>query len=207
MRKTCGYLPKDSLYTEPELMLLISKGDPYAFRQLFTAYSPQVYTFCVKLTKDAELARDLTQEIFARLWTRRERLTEVRSFKRYLTTMALNLIRNYLQKKVLKPVHKEDILGYFRDNALLPDREMEFKELELALQEAVNHLPPQLNRSFVLSRMAGMSHSEIASQMQLSPLTVKSHIARSLAFIRAYVAEHHPTLLTALFLYFFSHFL
>ena len=67
MRKTCGYLPKDSLYTEPELMLLISKGDPYAFRQLFTAYSPQVYTFCVKLTKDAELARDLTQEIFARL--------------------------------------------------------------------------------------------------------------------------------------------
>ena len=200
-------MPKDSLYTEPELLLLISQGDPYAFRQLFTAYSQQVYTFCLKLTKDAELARDLTQEIFARLWTRRERLSGVRSFKRYLTTVALNLIRNYLQKKVLKPVHKDDLAGYFRDNALLPDREMEFKELELALQEAVDHLPPQLNRSFVLSRMGGMSHSEIATQMQLSPLTVKSHIARSLAFIRAYVEEHHPTLLTGLFLSFFPHFL
>jgi RNA polymerase sigma-70 factor (ECF subfamily) len=68
------------------------------------------------------------------------------------------------------------------------------------LQEAVDHLPPQLNRSFLLSRMAGMSHAEIASQMKLSPLTVKSHIARALTFIRAYLQEHHttPLILTCL---------
>jgi len=175
-----------------------------AFRQLFTAYSRQVYTLCLRLTKDAEQARDLTQETFARLWTKRESLPEVRDFKGYLTTIALNLIRNYLRRKVLDPANAEYLANYFRENTLLPDKEMELKELGLALQEAVDHLPPQLNRSFILSRMAGMSHSEIASRMHLSPLTVKSHIARALTFIRAYLEQHHPKLLTYSALFFFS---
>ena len=195
---------KNDLYTDQELLLLIAKGDPMAFRQLFTAYSRQVYTLCLRLTKDAEQARDLTQETFARLWTKRESLPEVRHFKGYLTTIALNLIRNYLRRKVLDPANAEYLANYFRENTLLPDREMELKELELALQEAVDHLPPQLNRSFILSRMAGMSHSEIASQMHLSPLTVKSHIARALTFIRAYLEQHHPKLLTYTALVLFS---
>jgi len=78
---------------------------------------------------------------------------------------------------------------------------MEFKELQRALQEAVDHLPPQLNRSFVLSRLAGMSHAEIARQMKLSPLTVKSHIARALTFIRAYLEQHHAKLLVLIWVY------
>lgn len=197
----CDLLPIADYYTEPELLLRISQGDPGAFRQLFTAYSRQVYTLCLRLTKDAEQAKDLTQEIFARLWTRRERLQGVTHFKGYLTTMALNLVRNYLQKKVLDISNEDYLLSYLKENALEPDREMEFKELQNALQEAVDHLPPQLNRSFVLSRMAGMSHSEIASQMHLSPLTVKSHIARALTFIRAYLEQHHPTLVTMILLY------
>lgn len=177
-------------------MLRISQGDPLAFRQIFTTYSRQVYTLCLRLTKDAEQAKDLTQEVFARLWTRRQQLHSVHHFKGFLTTVALNLIRNHLQKKVLDPANEEYLISYFRDSGIGPDRIMEFKELQQALQEAVDHLPPQLNRSFVLSRMAGMSHAEIARQMKLSPLTVKSHIARALTYIRAYLEEHHAKLLT-----------
>lgn len=194
------YLPKENPYTEHELLLRISRGDARAFRQIFNTWSRQVYTLCFRLTKDAEQAKDLTQEIFARLWTRREKLSEVYHFKGFLTTMALNLIRNHLQKKVLDPANEDYLVSYFRENALSPDREMEFKELQTIIQEAVDHLPPQLNRSFVLSRMAGLSHAEIAQQMKLSPLTVKSHIARSLTFIRAYLEQHHANLLTMIWL-------
>jgi RNA polymerase sigma-70 factor (ECF subfamily) len=188
-------LPTENFDTEPELLLRISQGDPIAFRQLFTTYSRQVYTLCVKVTKDAEQAKDLTQEIFARLWTRRERLGSVQHFSGWLSTVALNLIRNHLQKKVLDPANEEYLVHYFSESGLTPDKMMEFKELQRALQEAVDHLPPQLNSSFVLSRLAGMSHAEIARQMKLSPLTVKSHIARALTFIRAYLEQHHAKLL------------
>jgi len=188
-------LPTDNFDTEPELLLRISQGDSQAFRQIFTAYSRQVYTLCIRLTKDTEQAKDLTQEIFARLWTRRDRLEGIYHFKGFLTTMSLNLIRNHLQKKVLDPANEGYLVSYFRESALMPDKEMEFKELQRVLQEAVDHLPPQLNRSFVLSRMAGLSHAEIAHQMKLSPLTVKSHIARALTFIRTYLEEHHTELL------------
>jgi RNA polymerase sigma-70 factor (family 1) len=190
------YLPTENFDNESELLLRISQGDPRAFRQIFTTYSRQVYTLCVKLTKDSEQAKDLTQEIFARLWTRRERLREVYHFSGFLTTIALNLIRNHLQKKVLDPANEDYLVSYFKDNALVPDKVMEYKELQRILQEAVDHLPPQLNRSFVLSRMAGMSHAEIALLMKLSPLTVKSHIARALTFIRAYLEQQHVKLLT-----------
>lgn len=195
MTKTTTDLHKENFDTESNLLLRISQGDPTAFRQIFTAWSRQVYSLCVRITKDPEQARDLTQEIFVRLWTRREKLSAVHNFKGFLTTMALNLIRNYLQKKVLDPANEEYLVGYFKEDASGPDKMMEFKELQHLLQEAVDHLPSQLNHSFVLSRMAGMSHAEIAREMKLSPLTVKSHIARALKFIRVYLEEHHVTLL------------
>jgi RNA polymerase sigma-70 factor (family 1) len=195
------YLPTENFDTEFELLQRISQGDALAFRRIFTTYSRQVYTLCVKVTKDAEQAKDLTQEIFARLWTKRERLGSVHHFSGFLNTVALNLVRNHLQKKTLNPANEEYLVSYFSESGLTPDRMMEFKELQRALQEAVDHLPPQLNRSFVLSRLAGMSHAEIARQMKLSPLTVKSHIARALTFIRAYLEQHHAKVLVIMWMY------
>jgi RNA polymerase sigma-70 factor (family 1) len=199
-------LPTENCYTEPELLQRIAQGDPFAFRQIFTTYSRQVYTLCLKLTKDGEQAKDLTQEIFARLWMRRERLRSVHHFSAFLSTVALNLIRNHLQKKVLDPANEAYLITWFRESAPTPDKIIEIKELQLALQEAVDHLPPQLNRSFVLSRIAGMSHAEIARQMKLSPLTVKSHIARALTFIRAYLEQHHAKVLTFMWVYLIRNF-
>lgn len=196
-------MPKENFDTEAGLLLRISQGDPSAFRQIFTAWSRQVYTLCVKITKDPEQARDLTQEIFVRLWTKREKLSNVHHFKGFLTTMSLNLIRNYLQKKVLSPANEDYLVSYFKEDALGPDEIMEYKELRHLLQDAVDHLPSQLNHSFVLSRMAGMSHAEIAREMKLSPLTVKSHIARALKFIRTYLEEHHVVLLPLIWFCFF----
>jgi len=192
------YLPTEISDNEPELLLRISQGDAWAFRQIFNAYSRQVYSLCIKLTKDVEQAKDLTQEIFARLWTRREQLRGVCNFRGFLSTVALNMIRNQLRKKVLDLTNETFLMNYFEESAPTPDKVMEFKEYQCMIQEAVDHLPPQLNRSFVLSRMAGMSHNEIARQMELSPLTVKSHIARALTFIREYLEQHSAGALTLL---------
>jgi RNA polymerase sigma-70 factor (family 1) len=196
--KNQDFLPNELPDNEPELLLRISQGDALAFRQLFNAYSRQVYALSLKLTKDAEQAKDLTQEIFARLWVKREQLGGVYHFQGFLTTMALNLIRNQFRRKVLDISNEAFLANYFEESALAPDRAMEFKEFQCMVQEAVDHLPPQLNRSFTLSRMAGMSHAEIARQMELSPLTVKSHIARALTFIRAYLEQHSVRALTVL---------
>ena len=191
-------MPHEIPDNEPELLLRISQGDAWAFRQLFDAYSGKVYALSIKLTKDAEQAKDLTQEIFARLWMKRDQLGGVYHFQGFLTTMALNLIRNQLRRKVLDLSNEAFLVNYFEESALAPDKAMEFKEFQCMVQEAVDHLPPQLNRSFTLSRMAGMSHAEIARQMELSPLTVKSHIARALTFIRAYLEQHSARAFTLL---------
>jgi RNA polymerase sigma-70 factor (family 1) len=204
--KNQDYLPNEIPDNEPELLLRISQGDAWAFRQIFHAYSPKVYSLSIKLSKDAEQAKDLTQEIFARLWVKREQLQGVHHFQGFLTTMALNLIRNQLRRKVLDLSNEAFLVNYFEESALAPDKAMEFKEFQCMLQEAVDHLPPQLNRSFTLSRMAGMSHAEIARQMELSPLTVKSHIARALTFIRTYLEQHSARALTLLCLVFLKKF-
>jgi RNA polymerase sigma-70 factor (family 1) len=189
-------LPAEKFDTEAELLLRIAQGDTGAYKEIWGAYSRPVYSLCLKLTKDAEMAKDLTQEIFVRLWVKRERLGQVYRFKGFLTTMALNLVRNYLQKKVLDISNADYLEGYFSESGPGPDKVLELKEFEGILQEAVDHLPPQLNRSFTLSRVAGMSHAEIARQMELSPLTVKSHIARALAFIRDYIVEQNEKVVT-----------
>ena len=82
-------MPKENLDSESEILLRISQGDAWAFRQVFDAYSRQVYSLCLKLTKDAEQAKDLMQEIFAYVWSHPDAYDPKRgSFAAYLFGIA-----------------------------------------------------------------------------------------------------------------------
>lgn len=63
------------------------------------------------------------------------------------------------------------------------------------LEKAISLLPPQQRQVYTLSKIEGLSHESIAAEMQLSKLTVKTHMARALQFIRKYLNAHLHNLL------------
>lgn len=184
-------MPSTTLHNEKELLLLVSEGDQSAYQFLFHHYWDAIYSTALMFTKSPELSEDLSQDIFARIWLKREKLAEVEQFDGYLFITARNLIFDHLRKKVFSGGYDDYFQEYFRDAALSPDQKLEFKEFEKSVQQAIEELPAQQQAAFRLSRFQGLSHEEIARQMGISKATVKSYIVRSIVTLRK-ILNHHP---------------
>ena len=143
-------------------------------------------------TKSPDLSEDLSQDIFANLWVKRARLAEVDRLEGYLFISARNLIFDYLRKKVFHGAYDTYFMEYFSDTALTPDRRLEAREFQVAVDEAIAGLTPQQQTAFRLSRYQGLSHEEIAQQMGISRQAVKSHIVRAIVRLRQQLGQNYP---------------
>lgn len=175
---------------ERELLRQVAAGDEQAYRVLFDRYSDRMYMNALHFTKSAELAQDLTQEIFIRIWMNRLKLAGVDRFDAWLFTVARNVIRNELKKKVLLVENGEMLHAYFRDNNLTPQERIEYKELETSVHQAIKNLPPQMQTVFLLSRQEGLTHEEIARRMNISVVSSKTYMVRCLLAIRRHLGKN-----------------
>lgn len=178
------------LNNEKHLLNCIAQGDQQSYRVVFNHYWDQVYSTAFTFTKSAEVSRDLAQDIFVQIWTKREALKNVSRFESYLYITTRNLIIDRLRKKVYVPENEEYLKNYFEETCYHPGQQLELKELEQAVNQAIRHLPPQQQTAFRLSRFQGLSHEEIAHQMGISKQSVKSYIVRAIVQVRHLLEQH-----------------
>ena len=189
------------LDNEKELLQQIAASGQEAFKILHDHYARHVYGLALRLMKSPEMAQDLTQEIFVKVWVKREQLSGIQQFRPWLNTISKNMALDYLRKKVAAPANEEYMLNFFSDLSPSAEEKLALKQLEGAIREAVDQLSPQLKTAFTLSRFQGLTHMEIAQKMNISPTTSKSHLVRALAIIRKYLEEHFPDIALVIFLY------
>lgn len=185
---------------EQALLRRIAGGDEQAYQVIFDRYADRMYANALHFTKSPELAKDLTQEVFIRVWLHRSRLTEIDRFDGWLFTVARNVIRNELRKKVLSTENIEFLQAYFKDGSLTPEERLEFRELEARVDEAIAHLPPQMKSVFLYSRQEGLTHEQIAQKMNISVVSSKTYMVRCLLAIRRHLGKNGARLGLLLFL-------
>lgn len=175
-------------------MLQVSQGNEDAYKVLFKKYWDQIYSTALMFTKSPELSEDLTQDVFARIWANRAKLATVEKFEGFLFIMARNLVFDRLKKEVY--VGKNDLFfeEYFSESEMSPGDKTELKELGDLVETAIKGLTPQQEKAFRLSRYSGLSHEQIAIQMGISRLSVKSHIVRAKQYLREFLSANGGTL-------------
>jgi RNA polymerase sigma-70 factor (family 1) len=193
----------DNFNNEPTLLLSVASGDQQAFRVLFDRYWDRVYANALQFTKSPETARDLAQEIFLKIWLQREKLTEVKHFAAYLFTLSRNMILDELRRLHNTPATADFLDAFFAAADPAPDglEKTALKDLEQQLNAAIDQLPAQMQTAFRLSRFEGLTHEQIARQMQIGKVTSQNYIARALLSIRKYLANQQIEL-SILFLLF-----
>jgi len=182
-------LKKEYPYSERHLLESIARGDTQAYRQLFDAYWDRVYGVALHLTKSPEQARDLAQDIFLKLWDARSGLAGVRNFDNFLYVVTRNLFHDHIRNRVFRESNKEFLTQFFSGEESSPHQRLEQKEMSQALEQAINGLPPQLRQVFVLHRLEGLSHEEIARRLHISPLSSKTYMTRALIALRRHLGD------------------
>ncbi len=174
---------------EQELLKRIADGDEAAYRCLYEKYVASMYNNALHFTKSPERAKDLTQDIFLKVWINREKLRSVERFDAFLYVMARNIIFNELKKQLPKHKENEYLEAYLQYDDSSIQTMTELKDLEKQIHEVVNRLPPQMQTAFRLSRFEGLTHEQIAARMGISQTTSKSYIVRALLIIRKHLAK------------------
>ena len=160
---------------EKLLVSQFSQGSHIAFKALFMRYYPKVRSFIMGLVKSESEAEDLTQEVFLKLWTHREKFCEVEVFGTYLYVLTKNTTFNYLRSRQ----NRQDSQGtewVEESTDTTPYEELVAKDLQLLIDMVVENMPPQRQMIFRLNREAGLTNAEIAEKLQISKKTVENHL-------------------------------
>jgi RNA polymerase sigma-70 factor (ECF subfamily) len=174
---------------EKELLNRISQGDEAAFTEIFHHYSQHIWQFVLKKTKSETIAEEIVQEVFLKLWVKKETATDIDDLPSYLYTMATNKTYDYF-KKVAGDSRKLENLWHQVQQAKVAnpvEETIDFRESMEMVNQAIEQLPPQRKKIYLLNRMEGLSYEEIAQQLNISKSTVSNQLVEATKFIREYV--------------------
>ena len=168
---------------EKEYLKALGDGDSKAFDLLFLYYQPKLVGFISGFIKDTELARDMAQDIFFHVWTGRQKLSGILSFKSYLYQACRNKICNYYDHLLVSEKY-ETITRSQPEKGYTHEEEFFAQELQFMIEIAVSQMPPQRKLIYEMSRIQGLTNDEIATRLELNKRTVENHLTLALADIR-----------------------
>jgi len=166
---------------EREYIKELSIGDHKAYDYLFIQYYPKVNYFIQHLVKSQEVANDLSQDIFEKIWINRERIDRIESFNSYIFRIAKNSALNYLEHLQIRYKYEDN---YQHESKLSIEEEIDTKDLELLVLLIVENMPAQRKKIYKLSREEFLKNKEIADKLNISEKTVKNHLTLALKEIR-----------------------
>ena len=187
------------LSDEQELLVRLAAGDEYAFEQLYLIYSPKIYAKILQLVKQEELAEEILQDVFVKIWEKRAGLDKEKSFKSFLYTIAKNMVvdlfrRAALDRQMLEKfiVENTEIYYPFESN---DDSEQESK---MIIQKALATLPAQRKKIYTLIKLEGHSYEEVAALLGISTSTVNDHVVKATKTLKAYFDQNDGALIVLL---------
>jgi RNA polymerase sigma-70 factor (ECF subfamily) len=184
-----------SLHNEKALLERVAQGDESAFRIVFDHYRDAIYAFALKVTRHESIAEEIVQDVFMKIWINRDGLPAVRQLADFLYIIARNHTFNSLRRLArerrlqLNTTDNLEVPGVSAEATILQ------REYDRLLLQAIDRLSPQQKLVYTLGRQQGLTREEIAAQLQLSPETVKVHMAQALKSLRAWFKDHTDALL------------
>ncbi|TCD28549.1 RNA polymerase sigma-70 factor [Pedobacter psychrodurus] len=169
---------------DSETLIRVREGDETAFRMVYDTYSARLYNFAYRFVKNKELSEEIVQETLLNLWTSRHRLDERYNMGSYLITITKRLSLNIIRNQYTSNIALDKIGSYRICNSNETENEVIYNDLSNYAERMVTKLPDKQQEAFRMSRFQGLSHLQIAQEMQVSENTIKNHITAALKTLR-----------------------
>lgn len=176
-------MAKYPIYSDQDLLFRLRNGDRLAFDELFNFHWDGVYAQAFKKLNDPDIAKDITQEVFIRLWTNRE-TNHIDNLDAYLYSSVRNNIFRLL-KAESRFVPLADLVLEIRGFCAEPDAATLEKELMNAYESLVKSMPPAQQTIFKMRFQEELSTNEIAEQLNISRKTVQNQLNRAVSMLKS----------------------
>lgn len=160
--------------------------DRAGFEQLFDAYYDELHHFIYFKSGDTQLAEDIVQDAFLKVWEVRSKV-RLESARALLYTMTGNLFANRYKRKKLDFKLQQTLVEdrHFET----PEFELELKEFDHKLQRVLTELNEKCRTVFLMNRIEKMTYSEIAQSLNISVKAVEKRMKKALEYIHSKIEQ------------------
>lgn len=159
------------------LQKIVRKNDRQAFETLYNGYFKRLFVFCLPMIRSKESAEEIVNDVFIRLWERRETLLEIENAEVYLYVATRNRTLDYIRKAPSSKTEDLHNIGGDRISfSLDPEQLMITKEMKRKIEMAIDRLPPRCKLIFKLIKEDGLKYKDVAAILDLSIKTVEAQL-------------------------------
>jgi RNA polymerase sigma-70 factor (ECF subfamily) len=157
------------------ILLQLKNGDLTAFDEIFNRFADPIHMY-IQSRLGSEEADDVLQEVFIRLWHKRQSIKIHTSFRNYLYTIVQHCIVDHLRTKKRKRYTLTATMPDQAEQRPQPDEQFQYKQVYHMWKGATEQLPVKMRRIYTMKNEEQLSVKEIASELQLSEQTVKNQL-------------------------------
>ncbi len=154
-------------------------GDRESFNQVFRRYYSPMVRFCIRYVADSDIASEIVQDLFVKLWSNREKISFNTSFESYMLTSVRNSALTYINKE---RSHAEANLRIYSEDSDSndPSETLQSNNLEESYRQILKSMPEKRREVFLASRYDGLKYSEIAEKLGISQKTVEAQMSAAI---------------------------
>ena len=179
----------------------LSRGDETAFQETFELYFRVLVLFATKFSLEKEIAEDLVQDVFVKLYEQKDRLQFHSSLKAFLYQSVRNKCIDLIRSTKTRERHHVEIKAGAEIEGLNSEELMMQSELEEKIYLSISQLPDQCQLIFKMNRFEGKKNQEIADELNISKRTVETQISKALKILREEIYPYLKSIIIAMSLW------
>lgn len=187
---------------EKILVTKLLDGHEQAFNELYKKYRVKIYRRVFGFMKSHEIAEEILQDVFVKVWINRRTLNPNQSFSAFIHTIAKNTVYDYLRKVVSD---ENKVSQFIKNLDLFEKPEVEdriaYQEIQYHLNNILGKMPKRCREVYVLCKVEGRSHEEVSKLLNLSKSTINNQIIKGSRIVKA---NWNPDYLTFLIFFIFT---
>jgi RNA polymerase sigma-70 factor (ECF subfamily) len=186
--------------TDNLILNLLAADDTTACSLLYKCHNKAVYDYVKDFIPDHDAAKDIVQELFTAIWIKRHSLNLVLPLRKYLFRAAHNKAINYDRDRRTRHRLMGEIVNRSGHGRVAPpaDTDLETRELEDQIKQALARLPMHARKTFLMSRKQGMTYKEIADHFHVTEKAIEKNMSKALSLLRQYLGIYIKILLIGL---------
>lgn len=178
-------------------MLELKRGDNSAFEALMRKYYPRILNFIYRFVPNRQIAEDLSQDVFMKVYKSAWRYRPQSRFQTWLYTIAKNVCLNELRRKrnlmvsfdETNPSGENEPSGKIADPGSNPGTALLQKEKAALIRTAIADLPENQRIAVILKRYDKFSYAQIAATLNITDKAVKSLLSRAKENLKSKLAD------------------
>lgn len=184
-------MKEEAYFDEAKVLEEMKQDSIAAFNQLYSKYAPVLYQRLLRLLKNPESVEEVLQDVFFKIWNKREEIIPEKGFKTFIyriaDNMAIDLFRKIGRDKALQlELWAASISFYLHTEEHVLD-----KEKARIVQDAIQSLPPKRRDILMQCKFEEKSYKEVAEMMGISVSTVSNQLVSAMKDVKEYIVKNY----------------